>query len=163
MDDADRIRKLLELMEQHGLCELRLEDGDFKITLKKPSDEPSPSSTQVITLAQPGAIPALLSPTPSEIPAAAAAVAPGAATPGSGQLIEVRSPCVGTLYRSPTPEAEPFVEEGDDVEPDTTVCIIEAMKVMNEVKAERHGTVDKILVENGQPVEYDQLLMWIAP
>ena len=158
MDDAERIRQLLELMEQHGLCELRLEDGDFKITLKKPRDEPSPSSTQVITLAQPGVIPALPAPAPapSEIPAAAAA-------DGPGQLIELRSPCVGTLYRSPTPDAEPFVEEGDEVEPDTTVCIIEAMKVMNEVKAERHGTVDKILVENGQPVEYDQLLMWIAP
>ncbi len=157
MDDAERIRKLLELMEQHGLCELRLEDGDFKITLKKPSDEPSPSSTQVITLAQPGVIPALPSPAPSEISAGPAAA------PGLGQLIEVRSPCVGTLYRSPTPDAESFVEEGDEVEPDTTVCIIEAMKVMNEVKAERHGTVDKILVENGQPVEYGQPLMWIAP
>ena len=158
MDDAERIRQLLELMEQHGLCELRLEDGDFKITLKKPRDEPSPSSTQVITLAQPGVIPALPAPAPApnELPAAPAA-------DGPGQLIELRSPCVGTLYRSPTPDAEPFVEEGDDVEPDTTVCIIEAMKVMNEVKAERHGTVDKILVENGQPVEYDQLLMWIAP
>jgi acetyl-CoA carboxylase biotin carboxyl carrier protein len=105
-----------------------------------------------------GAAPAAPAPAPgAEAPAQAAAGA------GDEGLIEVRSPCVGTFFRAPRPESEPFVVEGDPVEAETTVCIVEAMKVMNEVRAEHHGTVEKFLVSNGDAVEYDQVLMLIAP
>ena len=85
------------------------------------------------------------------------------AAPDTSGLLEVRSPCVGTFYRSPSPDSDTYVEAGDPVDPDSVVCIVEALKVMNEVKAEVHGTIEKILVGNEEHVEYDQVLFLIAP
>jgi acetyl-CoA carboxylase biotin carboxyl carrier protein len=143
--DLDRILDLLKLMEAHSLGELELEDGDFKVRLKK-------------AIAASAAMP--LVPAVPSAPIAGAAGASAQAECSTARTIT--SPIVGTFYRAPSAEAEPFVEVGDPVEADTVICIIEAMKVMNEVKAEVPGTIQKILVESGKPVEYGQPLFLVA-
>jgi acetyl-CoA carboxylase biotin carboxyl carrier protein len=143
--DLKEIREILEFMEAHGLAELEYEDEKKRVRLKKHTAD-APAVAHVL---------------PSAAAAPAAPVVPGGGAPAeSGHVIT--SPIVGTFYRSPTPEAEPFVEVGDPVEPDTVICIVEAMKVMNEVKAEVPGTVEKVLTENGKPVEYGQPLFVVA-
>jgi acetyl-CoA carboxylase biotin carboxyl carrier protein len=142
----DRIRELLNLMETHGLEELELEDKDFKVRLKKEGATPPPApAAAVVAQASAGA---------AEAPASAAE------TPEGGFTIV--SPTVGTFYRASSPDGEPFVEVGDPVEPDTVICIVEAMKVMNEVKAEVRGSLEKAFVENGSAVEYGQPLFLVA-
>jgi acetyl-CoA carboxylase biotin carboxyl carrier protein len=148
--DLDRIQELLKLMEKHGLGELELEDKDLKVRLKKAT-----TAAQVQAAVQ-SAVPAAAAAAPS-----AAAGAPAAEEyPPNSHVIT--SPIVGTFYRAPTPDAEMFVDIGDPVDADTVVCIVEAMKVMNEVKAEVPGTILKSLVENGKPVEYGQPLFLVA-
>ncbi len=152
----DRIRELLMLMESHGLEELELEDGGFKVRLKKESQ-----GKPVPVHAAPAAAPLLGA--SANAPAGASAGAPAAeAEAEAAGRYTITSPIVGTFYHAPSPDAEPFVEIGDPVEADTVVCIVEAMKVMNEVKAEVQGTVEKMLVETGKPVEYGQPLFLVA-
>lgn len=154
--DLDEVLKLLELMEAHGLDEVEVEQGGTRIRLKK-SGAPPPAPA---VIAAP--IPAVFANN-----GAAAAVPNGVAgesakdTPDKAaeDTVEITSPMVGTFYRAHTPDAEPFVSEGDKVAPDTVVSIIEAMKVMNEIKAETAGVIVSILVENGESVEYGQPLM----
>ena len=147
--DLDRIQELLRLMESHKLGEIEVEDKDFKVRLKK--------ETQGVLVA---AGPAPAAATPVQAPASAG----GSQAPetGSPDSHVITSPIVGSFYRAPSPEAEPFVEVGDPMDPDTVVCIVEAMKVMNEVKAEVPGTIEKILIETGKPVEYGQPLFRVA-
>ena len=140
----DRIRELLNLMETHGLEELELEDKDFKVRLKKEGASPPPAPAATAG-AQAGA---------------AEAPAPATETPAGGFTIV--SPIVGTFYRASSPDGEPFLEIGDPVEPETVICIVEAMKVMNEVKAEVRGSLEKAFVENGSAVEYGQPLFLVA-
>jgi acetyl-CoA carboxylase biotin carboxyl carrier protein len=146
-------------MDKHGLGQLELKDGETEINLVKSGQQ---ESSQPVFHFAPGAMPAAAA-VPGAVPGAPAPAREEGADTGSAGMIEVRSPCVGTFYRAPSPDAENFVEDGDPVEPDSTVCIVEAMKVLNEVKAEHHGVIKKILVENGAAVEYDQVLMLIAP
>jgi acetyl-CoA carboxylase biotin carboxyl carrier protein len=147
--DLKEVLKLLELMEEHGLDEIEVEEGGTRIKLRKggagPLHVPVPVPSPAV--AQAG------NPAPTATSAGAAeAVAPE-------DRIEIRSPMVGTFYRAAAPDAEPFVSVGDRVTPDTVVCIIEAMKVMNEIRAEAEGEVVQILVESGEAVEYGQPLM----
>jgi len=148
--DLDRIQELLKLMKSHDLEEIEIEDNDFRVRLKKESQGIAVTAPQV-----------------AAAPAAGGASAAGAA-PATDELAEspdhfvITSPIVGSFYRSPTPDAEPFVEVGDPVSPDKIVCIVEAMKVMNEVKAEIPGVIEKIFVESGKPVEYGQPLFRVA-
>lgn len=147
--DLDLIERLLTLMEEGGLTELVWKEGDRKIRLSK---QAGGAAAPVVA----GAL----------APAPAAAASPaGPAESGSAQADDdaflFRSPMVGTFYRSPTPEAEAFVDVGDRVGAETVLCILEAMKVMNEIKAEISGEVLEVLVENGEPVEYDQPLFRI--
>jgi acetyl-CoA carboxylase biotin carboxyl carrier protein len=158
---VERIRELLDLMRQHELGELELRDKDFSVRLVKG--------------ARPAAAAAAAhAPAPAPAPAPAGAPfrpAPARAEPAFGRqpepapegLREITSPIVGTFYRAASPDADPFVDLGARVEPDTTICIIEAMKVMNEVKAEASGVIRKVLVENGQPVEFGQPIFLIEP
>jgi len=157
----ERIKELLALMKEHNLNEMEVSEGDFAVRLVKdsPSENKGPAT---VLVSHPGAT--------HVIPGVAAAAAPvqgvEAAETGdaaSQGLLEITSPTVGTFYRSPSPEDESFVEEGTRIEIDHTICIIEAMKVMNEVKAEVSGVVRKILVENGQSVEYGQVLFLVDP
>lgn len=151
---TERIKELLDLMAQHGLSELELEEENFRIKLKKQSDRPENADAPSGVVAPPAALPAAA---PAEPAAGASAAAP------DEDIYEIRSPCVGTFYRARAPEEPTFVEVGDIVDPETVVCIVEAMKVMNEVKAECNGTIEKILIPNGDPVEYDQVLFRISP
>lgn len=143
----EKIGKLLEMMNENDLVELELEEGDFKVKLKKPGY----NFVATPAMAMPAGLPA----------APAAAVPAAAAEDDLSGLIPVLSPIVGTFYSAPSPDAEPFVSVGTKVGNDSVVCIVEAMKIMNEVKAEVSGTVEKILVKNGEPVEYGQPLFLV--
>ena len=149
------IKGIIDLMKKNAVSEFEMEEGDFKIKLKRAPGKPHKGEVGV---AQEG--PAIVT-----APVVAPAV-PAPATPASEPVaegLEVKSPMIGTLYRRPSPDSDPFVEVGTAVEPDTVVCIIEAMKVMNEIKAEVKGVIAEVLVEDGKPVEYGQALFRIEP
>ncbi len=156
--DLKEIKSIIDLMKKNSLSEFELEEKDFKIKLKRPigaAAAPAPGSllddpelTAYAHLARPAA------PTPAMTSPATAA--------GNGDA-EIKSPMIGTFYRTPSPDAAPYVEVGSEVGPDTVVCIIEAMKVMNEIKAETRGIITALVAENGKPVEFGQPLFKIRP
>ncbi len=163
--DLDKIQRLLEIVAESGMAEVKVEEGDFRLTVRAtPKVEASAAPPAPILMTAPAAAPAPAAPAPAA-PAAPAPLAPAASTsaePGSGPGESlVLAPIVGTFYEAPSPESGPFVKVGDRVEVGQTLCIIEAMKLMNEVPAEEGGTITQILVQNGQPVEYDQPLFVI--
>lgn len=154
--DLKDIKAIIDLMKKNSVSEFELEKQDFKIRLKRgmgggviSGDE---SGQQVISYA----------PMPVALPAAAPATAPAPATATSNDA-DIKSPMIGTFYRSPSPDSASYVEIGTEVNPDTVVCIIEAMKVMNEIKAEVKGVITQVLVENAKPVEFGQPLFKIRP
>lgn len=162
--DLKDIKAIIDLMKKNSVSEFELEKEDFKIKLKRNAGggtmqpvvyEEAPIVTYNPSAAISGAPPAQLS---------GGSSAPGTPTnmSGSGEQ-EIKSPMIGTFYRSPSPESGPYVEVGIEVNPDTVVCIIEAMKVMNEIKAEARGVITQVLVENGKPVEFGQPLFKIRP
>ena len=151
----EEIETIVKLMSENDLTEFKIESEDMTLCLKRGSQKiAAPVVTQAII---PAAAPAPVAAAPVA-PALAAAPAPAAApaAPSKDKIIE--SPIVGTFYRSSAPGADAFVKVGSKVDADTTVCIVEAMKVMNEIKAEKSGVIKEILIENGQPVEYGQAL-----
>ena len=156
--NMDELRELIELLRDNGLAELELENEGFRVRLRRESalGESSHAAHHV-----PAPAPAA----PATAPASAGPSHPGTqATTAAAQdqdLHIISSPIVGTFYRSPSPAADAFVKIGSNVENETVVCIIEAMKLMNEIQAEMTGEVVKIYVENGQPVEYGQPLFGI--
>jgi len=174
------IQKLIDMLDRSNLEELDLETGGMKIRLLKrrnpPSAAPGHSQPQVI-MVSPSAAPAVASIPAANNPSSAAPLAgpvlmgteaapetvqaPGA--PKSSTAVEVKSPMVGTFYRAPAPGAEPFVKIGDRVKKGQTLCIIEAMKLMNEIECEVDGIVVDVLPENAQPVEYGESLFHIEP
>ncbi|HYE33357.1 MAG TPA: acetyl-CoA carboxylase biotin carboxyl carrier protein [Methylomirabilota bacterium] len=155
--DLKDIKAVIDLMKKNAISEFELERQDFKIKLKRGngihqySDEgtmmPMPIHTQVLPPMG-----------HAQAPQPAAAPAPATSTD-----IEIKSPMVGTFYRSPSPEASSYVEVGSEVNPDMVVCIIEAMKVMNEIKAEVRGVITQVMVENAKPVEFGQVLYKVRP
>jgi len=152
--DIKEIRTLIDLMKKNGVAVFKMEREGFKITLKTSEATVSHSvvtSQPMVAYSGPAAQPA-----PAPEPAASAP-APAAAPAASGG-IEIKSPMVGTFYSSPSPDSPAFVSVGQEITPDTVVCIIEAMKVMNEVKAEVAGTVTEICAENGKPVQFGQAM-----
>jgi acetyl-CoA carboxylase biotin carboxyl carrier protein len=163
--DIKEIKKIIDLMKANDLCEFEMEEQGFRIAIKRRNGtEPqvvlSPAAGPSIVVGQPAA--GLLA-----SPGAGGTHAGDAVPPkdklADTKLVEVKSPIVGTFYRSGSPDAEPYVTIGQEVEPDTVVCIIEAMKVMNEIKAECKGVVRKILVENATPVQFGQVLFQVEP
>ena len=156
MDVFEKIRELLEMMEEFDLIEVEVKDGEREIRLRKGKDE-----VPLAAFGPPVAYSAAVAPQdPAGAPSKAASQgAPGAAK--DPDLVEFKSPMVGTFYRAPSPESPPYVTEGDRVNKDTVLCIIEAMKVMNEIKAEMNGEIVEILVENGEAVEFEQPLFLI--
>ena len=156
--NMDELRELIELMRENGLAELELEREEFRVRLRRePVGVESRQSVEAAPIAAPAPAPA---PAPTAAPSHPGAQATTAASQDQDLHI-IPSPIVGTFYRSPSPTAEPFVKIGSNVEPDSVVCIIEAMKLMNEITAEAVGEVVKVYVENGQPVEYGQPLFGI--
>ena len=135
-------------MKKNALSEFEMEKEGFKIKLRRASGEGKSDEVQVQHYLPPVAS---VAPVPAEVPAVASAPEPSTDP-------EIKSPMIGTFYRKPSPESESYVEVGDTVTADTVVCIIEAMKVMNEIKAEMSGVVTEILVEDGRPVEFGQAL-----
>ncbi len=157
--DLKKIKELIEIMKKNDLVEVEIKHGDDKIFLKR--SQAPPTGTSVPTAAQNTmAVPA--GPNASQAPTTEAEPAVSQLH-AEENLVEIKSPLVGTFYAAPSPDSDPCVEVGSQVEPQTVVCIIEAMKVMNEIKAETGGTIAEILVENGQAVEYGQVLFKVKP
>lgn len=150
------IRDLVEFLASTGLNEVNIETDELKLSVKREPDV----TTKVVEAvsAAPAAAPAAPVAAPAA-PAAATVDAPAA----DSNLVEVKSPMIGTFYRASTPESPSFVEVGDSVKAGQTVCIVEAMKLFNEIESEVSGKVVKVLVENGTPVEYDQPLFLVEP
>lgn len=158
--DIRKVKKLIELLEESGISEIEIREGEESVRISRHNHGAS------IMMQPPAwASPYAPGPAPVSAPAAQPApAAPGPLTPVAEPAVSghaVRSPMVGTFYRSASPGGKPFVEVGSRVNAGDTVCIIEAMKMFNPIEADRAGTVVEILVENGQPVEYDQPLMII--
>lgn len=150
--ELKKVKELIDLMKENDLMELEVVDGDSKIHLKRPGSE-MPVMTQV---PMPVAAPAPAgtgAPAPSAEPAAAV----------DENLVNVESPIVGTYYHAPSPDSDPFVKIGDKVEADTVVAIVEAMKVMNEIKAETTGTIVEVCCKDGEAVEFGQPLFKVRP
>lgn len=154
--DLKDIKAIIDLMKKNSIAEFELERQDFKIKLKR-------GGNGVVSTAQyeePQMV--AYAPTPAALTMPGATLAPAPIQPSTSEM-EIKSPMIGTFYRAPSPEAAHYVEVGTEVSPDTVVCIIEAMKVMNEIKAEARGVITQVLVENAKPVEFGQPLFKIRP
>ena len=152
--DIRKVKKLIELLEESGISEIEISEGEESVRISR---YPNPGTVSVQTLQHPPMAPAPAAPTPA--PAAAAEAAPAPPPAARGQ--QVTAPMVGTFYSGPAPGAKPFVEIGTEVKPGDTLCVIEAMKMMNQIESEVAGRVVSILVENGSPVEFGQALFII--
>ncbi len=150
--DLSTVKKIVRLVEQSGVDEIEIEQDGLRIRVAKSSHN---HSVHVQAAPAPAVAPA-------EAPASPAP-AQAAPPPAEAKHHEIKSPIVGTFYRAPAPEADPYVEVGQIIQPKTVLCIIEAMKLMNEIESDVGGRIVKILVENGQPVEYNQTLFLIEP
>lgn len=146
------LKKIIDLVKEKEIVEFDLQDGEFRLSTKLQSTAP----------AQPAAAPAVPAAPPAPAPAPASAMM-SAEVSAEVEGPAIQSPMVGTFYRASSPDADPFVAVGDVVTPETTVCIIEAMKVMNEIKSEMKGKIKSINVENGEAVEFGQALFEIEP
>ena len=155
--ELQEIRKIVELMNEHGLTMFDLSKKDFHLTLKKGADMDELRSLLSSVPASIPMAPAPAAAAPAAAPAAPQGTAPAAAPAGA----EITSPMVGTFYRRPAPDATNFVEVGSTVSVGQTVCIIEAMKVMNEIKAEKSGTIIECVAEDSTPVQYGDVLFRI--
>ncbi len=154
--DIKKIKQLIEIMKENGLVEIEIKHDDDKIVLKRA--QPQQVISGIPMMGSESAVPVGLGGTEGVSKSSAP-------HPVSSQedLVEIKSPIVGTFYATPSPDSEPYVDIDSAVGPQTVVCIIEAMKVMNEIKAETSGTIVEILVTNGQAVEYGQVLFKVRP
>ena len=154
--DIRKIKKLIELLEESGIAELEIKEGEESVRISR-------QSSAVVQTVAPVAAPMAAAPPPAAAPAAPApapAAAPAeAAETASGH--QVKSPMVGTFYRAASPTSGPFVTQGQQVSVGDTLCIIEAMKMMNQIEADKAGKISSILIEDGSPVEFDQVLFVI--
>lgn len=162
-----QIQDLIKFVAKSGVSEVEIEQKDFKITIKTHEPERKSKAQEIVQMAVPQAVlpaPVLQAPAPAAAPAASPApAAPAAGGQPQGNLVEVKSPMIGTFYRSPSPDKPVFVEVGDTVKAGDTVCIIEAMKLFNEIESEVSGKIVKVLVNDSTPVEYDQPLFLVEP
>ncbi|MGD1857480.1 MAG: acetyl-CoA carboxylase biotin carboxyl carrier protein [Leptolyngbyaceae cyanobacterium] len=155
--DFGELRQLVAALDQTDIAELTLKNPQFELTLRKAT---APSQAVVVSSADAVATPAIAAAPPAAATSSAAAAEPAAPPATSASdLYEITSPMVGTFYRSPAPDESPFVDTGDRIKTGQTVCIIEAMKLMNELEAEVSGEIVEILVQNAEPVEFGQPLM----
>ncbi len=165
--NAKELKSILQALQDHDVNEVSLETSDYKLSVKRGADQ-----IQYVNTPQPVVSynnPALQTQNPQQVSpnqtATAVSVHAAASAPvvEVSNLLEVKAPIVGSFYSAPSPEAKPFVKEGDDVKKGQILCIIEAMKLMNEIESEYSGTIRKILLTNGEPVEYGQVLFMIEP
>jgi acetyl-CoA carboxylase biotin carboxyl carrier protein len=150
--DVQKIRDLIKIMKENDLVKVDIQHGDDRISLRRAEPrQPATVSNPIIA-----SLPGLMAPI-------GGSDAPSAATPAQDNLLDIKSPIVGTFYEAPSPDSDPYVEIGSHVDTQAVVCIIEAMKVMNEIKAEVSGTIVERRVANGQAVEYGQVLFKVKP
>jgi acetyl-CoA carboxylase biotin carboxyl carrier protein len=155
--DLRKLKKLIDLVQESGIAELEITEGEERVRIARGG------GVTVTPLGPHASASAAAAPAPAGAPAAPPAAAAPAAAPAPGaEGHVVKSPMVGTFYRAPAPDAKPFVDVGVTVKEGQIVCVIEAMKLMNEIEADASGTIKAILVENGQPVEYGQALFVIG-
>ncbi len=157
MLDIDKIQQLVAMMVANDLVEVSLRDGEEEVSLRRPNPTAGaalPASNVPVQLEHPGVD------APPPVPGASAEAADHS---DDDDLVHIVAPMVGTLYAASDPDSAPFVEVGSEVGPETVVCILEAMKVFNEIKAEIAGTIERILIKNAQPVEYGQPLFAVRP
>lgn len=157
--DLKQIHELIKIINKSNIGEISIEDKDGKVTIKQ-KEEP------VVTVAAPApqvfhTAPA--APAPAAAPASAAPAAAAAPAPAANNLLTIKSPMIGTFYRRPSPDKPVLAEVGTEVAPGKVVCIIEAMKLFNEIESEISGTIVKVLVDDASPVEYDQPLFLVEP
>lgn len=161
--DPKQLNELLRLIKKLDFAEFKMAEGDFSMTVRseyKPGHVPAP---QIVSMAAPAAqlaAPAQAAPV-TDVPAATNAAA--AEEESTGNLLEIRSPIVGTFYRAASPDKPPYVKVGDSVAVGDVVCIVEAMKLFNEIESEVSGKIVKVLIEEAKPVEYDQVLYLVDP
>jgi acetyl-CoA carboxylase biotin carboxyl carrier protein len=153
--DLRKLKKLIDPVQESGIGEREIKEGEERVRIARGGMV----SLQPLAAAPP---PAAAAPAPAPAAASAATASPAVAEPAAAEGHAVKSPMVGTFYRAPSPEAKPFVAVGDAVKEGQTICVIEAMKLMNEIEADASGVIKAILVENGQPVEYGQALFVIG-
>ncbi|RUR91675.1 acetyl-CoA carboxylase biotin carboxyl carrier protein [Pectobacterium polaris] len=153
--DIRKIKKLIELVEESGIAELEISEGEESVRISR-----APATVNYPMMQQAYATP-MMQPQPALAAAVAPAPVEAVAAPAAISGHIVRSPMVGTFYRTPSPDAKAFVEVGQHVNVGDTLCIVEAMKMMNQIEADKSGVVKAILVENGQPVEFDEPLVVI--
>ena len=151
--DIRKVKKLIELLEESGIDELEIKEGEESVRISRHSKTPAQQYYAPAPMQAPAAAPVAVAP-----------VAPVTEAPAAPKLngFVVKSPMVGTFYRTPSPTSPAFVEVGQSVKVGDTICIVEAMKMMNHITAEKAGVIESILVENGQPVEFDQPLFTIV-
>ncbi|MCS5489870.1 acetyl-CoA carboxylase biotin carboxyl carrier protein [Algoriphagus limi] len=153
---AKEIQELIDYISNSGLAEVKIKTEEFELSIKKYADQ----NVRMVEAA-PAPVPVATAPAPAPAPAAAAP-APSPAD-STSNLVEIKSPMIGTFYTSPNPDSPTFVNVGDTVKAGQTVCIIEAMKLFNEIESEVSGKIVKVLVANATPVEYDQPLFLVDP
>jgi acetyl-CoA carboxylase, biotin carboxyl carrier protein len=161
--DFKQIQELIKMINKSNIGELVIEEKGFKLSIKQ-KEEPAPNVIAAPVATAPVALPAV----PAAQPAAQQAPPPAAEKPRPAEqapdnTVTIKSPMIGTFYRSPSPGKPPFVEVGDEVTPGKVVCIIEAMKLFNEIESEIKGRIVKVLVDDATPVEYDQPLFLVEP
>ena len=166
------IQDLIKFVARAGVTEVEIEQKEFKLTIKSemPKGRGKKEEQVVQTIQVPAAMPQMVqaapvaaAPAPAAPAAPAAAAAPTPAAEDTSNLIEVKSPMIGTFYRRPSPDKDVFAEVGDVIKPGDTVCVIEAMKLFNEIESEVQGKIVKVLVDDNSPVEYDQPLFLVDP
>jgi acetyl-CoA carboxylase biotin carboxyl carrier protein len=150
-EQLEKLKQIIEIMKEHNLVEVQIKQGEDEIAVKKgQAGQPHITAVPIIGTGIPAMSPAAQQPQP-------------AAESQKENLVEIKSPLVGTFYAQPSPDSEPFIEAGSHVDSQTVVCIIEAMKVMNEIKAEVTGAIVEVVAVNGEAVEYGQVLYRVRP
>ncbi|HRG92823.1 MAG TPA: acetyl-CoA carboxylase biotin carboxyl carrier protein [Chitinophagaceae bacterium] len=158
--DFKQIQELIKMVNKSNIGELTIEQKDFKVTIKQKEEH----VTQLVSAAPVQSAPvAMAAPAPAAVAPAAAAEAPKAAAPAPTNTITIKSPMIGTFYRKASPDKPNLVDAGSEVAAGTVVCIIEAMKLFNEIESEVKGRIVKVLVDDASPVEYDQPLFLVEP
>jgi acetyl-CoA carboxylase biotin carboxyl carrier protein len=160
--NTSEIRDLIDFISKTGLNEVNIETSELKLHVKREPDQKIYKSPATIAAA-PTVAPPVATPAEQVVPQATPQAKPAAQESSGKKTVEIKSPMIGTFYRSASPDAPPFVNVGDKITKGQTVCIIEAMKLFNEIESEFSGTVVKVLVENATPVEYDQVLFVVEP
>lgn len=161
--DIKEIQNLIKFVAKSGVNEVAIEQGEFKITIKSEAEASEQVFVQQPVAVQAAPVVQQAAPAAPAVEGAPAAAAPAAAEGSNDNLIEIKSPMIGTFYRRSSPDKDPFVNVGDSISQGDVICIVEAMKLFNEIEAEVSGKIVKVLVDDNSPIEYDQPLFLVDP